>query len=95
MKSPHVLDYAISRAIAASWDAVSDGSQWMYYHLRWRKADQTPEAEWSYFESFLATSQWTSVLEDNGTYDVQVASDNGIKPIAWSEQATVNHPGGL
>ena len=86
-----------SRAIVASWDAVSDGSQWMYYHLRWRKADQTPEAEWSYFESFLATTQWTSVLEDDGVYDVQVASDNGIKPIAWSEsvQATVNHTGGV
>ena len=86
-----------SRAIAARWDAVSDGSEWMYYHLRWRKAGQTPEAEWSYFGPFLQASQVTSTLEEDGTYDVQAASDNGIKPIAWSEtvQATVNHTGGV
>ncbi len=86
-----------SRAIAASWDAVQDGSPRMQYHLRWREADQTPEAAWSNFGPFFGTSQVTSVLEEDGTYDVQVASDNGIEPIAWSEtgQATVNHSGGL
>ena len=86
-----------SRAIAATWDAVDDGSTRMQYHLRWRKADQTPEAEWSDFGPFLQTTQVTSVLGEDGTYDVQVASDNGIDPIAWSEtgQATVKHAGGV
>ena len=86
-----------SRAISASWDAVSDGSPRIRYHLRWRKTGQTPEAAWSNFGPFLATTQWTSTLPDDGTYDVQVASDNGIDPIAWSAsgQATVNHAGGV
>lgn len=86
-----------SRAIAARWNAVNDGSPTMRYHLRWRLAGQTPEAEWSSYGPFTHTSQVTSVLESDGTYDVQAASDNGISPIAWSEigQATVNHSGGL
>ena len=86
-----------SRTIAARWNAVVDGSPRMMYRLRWREADQTPEAEWSEFGPFFSTSQVTSVLENDGTYDVQVASDNGITPIAWSEtgQATVNHSGGI
>ena len=86
-----------SRAISASWDAVSDGSPTMRYHLRWRKAGQTPEAAWSSFGPFLATTQWTSTLAEDGTYDVQVAADNGINPISWSEsgQATVSHAGGV
>ena len=86
-----------SRAISASWNAVSDGSPTMRYHLRWRKADQTPEAAWSVFGPFLATTQWTSTLADDGAYDVQVAADNGINPITWSEtvQATVSHAGGV
>ena len=86
-----------SRAIAASWDAVSDGSPLIYYHLRWRKAGQTPEAAWSNFGPFIQASQVTSTLDEDGTYDVQAASDNGIKPITWSEsvQATVNHSGGV
>ena len=86
-----------ARIIGARWTAVDDGSPRMQYHLRWRLADQTPEAEWSSYGPFSQTGQVTSDLEDDGTYDVQVASDNGIDPIAWSEtgQATVNHSGGL
>ena len=85
------------RTIAARWEAVEDGSPSMWYRLRWRKADQTPEAAWTTSGAFSGTSQRTSTLEEDGAYDVQVASDNGINPIAWSEikQATVNHAGGV
>ena len=85
------------RTIAARWEAVEDGSPSMWYRLRWRKADQTPEAEWTTSGAFTGTSQRTSTLDEDGAYDVQVASDNGINPIAWSEikQATVNHAGGV
>ena len=85
------------RTIAARWNAVEDGSPSMWYRLRWRKADQTPEAAWTSSGSFTGTSRRTSTLEEDGTYDVQVASDNGIEPVAWSEtkQATVNHSGGV
>lgn len=87
----------LSRAIAACWEAVEDGSPRMRYRLRWRKAGQSPEAKWSESGPFFQTSRRTSVLAEEGSYDVQVASDNGIDPIAWSEikQATVNHAGGL
>ena len=88
----------LSRTIAARWNAVEDAGR-VWYRLRWRKADQTPEAEWSYGPggSFPGTSRRTSTLDEDGAYDVQVASDNGIEPIAWSEikQATVNHAGGV
>ncbi len=88
----------LSRTIAARWNAVEDAGR-VWYRLRWRKADQTPEAEWSYGPggSFPGTSRRTSTLAEDGAYDVQVASDNGIEPIAWSEvkQATVNHAGGV
>ena len=85
------------RTIAARWEAVEDGSPSMWYRLRWRKADQTPEAAWTTSGSFTGTSQRTSTLAEDGTYDVQVASDNGIEPIAWSDikQATVSHAGGV
>ncbi len=85
------------RTIAARWNAVEDGSPSMWYRLRWRKADQTPEAAWTTSGAFSGASQRTSTLDEDGAYDVQVASDNGINPIAWSEikQATVNHSGGV
>ncbi len=83
-------------AIAARWTAV-EGAGSVTYHVRYRVADQTPEAAWSDTPQASQTSQYIGPLED-GKYDVQVASDNGIKPIAWSAivEATVNHQtGGL
>ena len=82
-------------AIAARWTAV-EGAGNVTYHVRYRVADQTPEAAWSDTPQAAQASQYIGPLED-GKYDVQVASDNGIKPIAWSAivEATVNHAGGL
>ena len=82
--------------IVARWTAV-EGAGSVDYHVRYRVADQTPEAEWIDLPRVSRTSNFVGPLED-GTYDVQVASDNGIKPIAWSAivEATVNHQtGGL
>ncbi len=86
----------VHRAIRVSWDAVEDGSPTMWYQVRWRKADQTPEAEWSRPLQTSTTGYSVSIPAD-GTFDVQVASDNGINPIAWSEvkQAKVDHAGGM
>ena len=68
----------------------------MRYRVRWREADQTPEAAWSRPLQTSTTGYSISISAD-GTFDVQVASDNGINPIAWSEikQATVKHAGGM
>ena len=83
-------------AIAARWSAV-EGAGSVTYRVRYRLADQTPEAAWIETPQASQTSQYIGPLED-GKYDVQVAADNGIKPIAWSAivEATVNHQtGGL
>ena len=83
-------------AIVARWTAV-EGAGSVTYRVRYRVADQTPEAAWSDTPQAAQTSQYIGPLED-GKYDVQVASDNGINPIAWSAivEATVNHQtGGL
>ena len=85
----------LSPAILVSWSAVENAGQ-VWYRVRWREADQTPEAAWDGPRQASRTSYSIGPLED-GTYDVQVASDNGVNPIAWSEtgQATLNHAGGL
>ena len=85
----------LTAAILARWSAVENAGQ-VWYRVRWREADQTPEAAWSGPRQASRTSYSVGPLED-GTYDVQVASDNGVNPIAWSEikQATVNHAGGV
>ncbi len=85
----------LSPAIVARWSAVENAGR-VWYRVRWREADQTPEAAWSGPRQASQTSYSVGPLED-GTYDVQVASDNGVNPIAWSEigQATVDHSGGL
>ena len=85
-----------SPAIVARWTAV-EGAGSVDYHVRYREADQTPEAEWIDLPQVTRTSNFVGPVED-GTYDVQVASDNGIGPIAWSAivEATVDHQtGGL
>ncbi len=81
--------------IHVRWDAV-EGAGSVTYRVRWRLADQTPEAAWSGPYQDAQAGHSIDPLED-GTYDVQVAADNGVHPIAWSEtgQATVNHAGGL
>ena len=86
----------LPRGIVARWTAV-EGAGSVDYHVRYRVADQTPEAAWSDLPQVSRTSNFVGPLE-NGKYDVQVASDNGINPIAWSAivEATVNHQtGGL
>ena len=82
--------------IAARWTAV-EGAGSVDYRVRYRVADQTPEAAWSEIPQATGTSNFVGPVED-GKYDVQVAADNGIGPIAWSAivEATVNHQtGGL
>ena len=85
----------LTPAIQVRWSAVEDAGR-VWYRVRWREAGQTPEAAWSDPRQAGQTSYSIGPLED-GAYDVQVASDNGIEPIAWSEvkQATVNHAGGI
>ena len=85
----------LTPAIQVRWSAVEDAGR-VWYRVRWREAGQAPEAAWSGPRQTGQTSYSIGPLED-GAYDVQVASDNGIEPIAWSEvkQATVNHAGGI
>ena len=85
----------LTPAIVARWSAVENAGQ-VWYRVRWREAGQTPEAAWNGPRQASQTSYSIGPLED-GTYDVQVASDNGVNPIAWSEigQATVAHSGGV
>ena len=86
----------LPRGIVARWTAV-EGAGSVDYHVRYRVADQTPEAAWSDLPQVSHTSNFVGPVE-NGKYDVQVAADNGIGPIAWSAivEATVNHQtGGL
>ena len=85
----------LNPAIQVRWSAVEDAGR-VWYRVRWREAGQTPEAAWSGPRQAGQTSYSIGPLED-GAYDVQVASDNGIEPVAWSEvkQATVNHAGGI
>ena len=85
----------LTPAIQVSWSAVENAGR-VWYRVRWREADQTPEAAWSGPRQTTQTGYSIGPLED-GAYDVQVASDNGIEPVAWSEikQATVNHSGGI
>ena len=74
-----------------------EGAGSVTYRVRYRVADQTPEAAWNETPQASQASQYIGPLED-GKYDVQVAADNGINPIAWSAivEATVNHQtGGL